>query len=100
MIYENIDQLKKGIEGALKVVGDDVKVLNEEILRSRLIDDLIYSAVFSPDKEIKNAATWLIRRAGVALGIVSASIQSLYEAMGRGGGRFHGSGHQSAGDNL
>jgi len=84
MIYENIDQLKKGIEGALKIEGDDVKVLNEEILRSRLIDDLIYSAVFSPDKEIKNAATWLIRRAGVALGIVSASIQSLYEAMGRG----------------
>ncbi|MEA1935763.1 MAG: class II fructose-bisphosphate aldolase [Thermodesulfobacteriota bacterium] len=84
MIYENIDQLKKGIEGVLKIDGDDVKVLDEEILRSGLIDDLVYSAVFSPDKEIKDAATWLIRRAGVALGVISASIQSLYEAMGRG----------------
>ncbi len=84
MIYDNVDQLKKEMEGVLKVEGNDVRVLDAEILRSRLIDDLIYSAVFNPDKETADAAKWLIRRAGVALGIVSASIQSLYEAMGRG----------------
>ena len=45
---------------------------------------MIYTAVFSPDQATQEAARWLIRRAGVACGIMSASIQPLYEAMGRG----------------
>jgi len=49
-----------------------------------LIDDLIYTAVFSPDKATAEAACWLIRRSAAALGIISSSIQFLYEAMGRG----------------
>jgi fructose/tagatose bisphosphate aldolase len=48
-----------------------------------LIDDLIYTAVFSPDPATSQAAGFLIRRGAAALGIISASIQSLYEAMGR-----------------
>jgi len=39
--------------------------------------------VFSPQQELREAACWLIRRAGAAIGILSASIQPLYEAMGR-----------------
>lgn len=84
MIYENIDQLKRGMDGVLEVAGNDVKALDEDKLQSRLIDDLIYSAVFSPQKEIAKAAAWLIMRTGAFLGIIPASIQSLYEAMGRG----------------
>ena len=45
-------------------------------LKVNLIDDLIYTAVFSPDQATQEAACWLIRRAAVALGIMSASIQS------------------------
>jgi hypothetical protein len=84
MIYEDIDQLKREVEGILEVAGNDVKILDEDSFRSSLIDDLIYSAVFSPQKEIAKAAAWLIMRAGASLGIIPASIQSLYEAMGRG----------------
>ncbi|MEQ8164411.1 MAG: class II fructose-bisphosphate aldolase, partial [Smithellaceae bacterium] len=40
--------------------------------------------VFSPDKATAEAACWLIRRSAAALGIISSSIQFLYEAMGRG----------------
>ena len=92
MTYENIDQLKREMEGVLKVEGNDVKVLDEDILRSKLIDGLIYSAVFHPSRGTREAAQytgtreaarWLIRRTGAALGIIPASIQSLYEAMGR-----------------
>jgi fructose/tagatose bisphosphate aldolase len=84
MIYENIDQLKSEAKGILEVVGNDVKVLDEDKLQGRLIDDLIYSAIFSPQKEIAKAAAWLIMRAAASLGTTPASIQSLYEAMGRG----------------
>lgn len=84
MIYQNKGQLKKGFASILELDGSDVHVLDEKKLRDELIDDLIYTAVFSPDKATADAACWLIRRSAAALGIFSASIQLLYEAMGRG----------------
>ncbi len=83
MIYENKDQLKKGCDAILACDGGDVRVLDPGRFRNKLIDDLIYTVVFSPDAATKEAAGWLIRRGAAALGILSASIQSLYEAMGR-----------------
>lgn len=81
-IYESIDSLKKALTGVIAIT-DDVSVLNENVLRESLIDDLIYTAVFSSHDDTRNAARWLIRRAGAVLGIHSSSIQPLYEAMGR-----------------
>jgi fructose/tagatose bisphosphate aldolase len=83
MIYESIAQLKEGLEGILKISDGDVKVLDGEKLRDSLIDDLIFTAVFSPQEETGKAARWLIRRSGAVLGVFSTSIQPLYEAMGR-----------------
>ena len=83
MIYENIDQLKKGCESILAIEGGDVRVLNESRFQEKLIDDLIYTVVFSPDPDIQEAAGFLIRRGAAELGIMQASIQSLYMAMGR-----------------
>ena len=84
MIYENKDQLKNGCADVIQVDGSDVRILDESKLKSVLIDDLIYTAVFRPDKATQEAACWLIHRTAAALGIMSASIQPLYEAMGRG----------------
>jgi len=81
--YESIDQLKKGLDGSLRISGNDVQVQDEKTLRSSLIDDLIFTAVFSPQEEVRKAARWLIRRTGASLGILSSSIMPLYEAMGR-----------------
>jgi len=83
MIYENKDQLKKGCESILAFDGGNVRVLDEGRFQSKLIDDLIYTVVFSPDPVTQEAAGFLIRRGAAAMGIVSASIQPLYEAMGR-----------------
>lgn len=83
MIYKDKGELQKEFAKIIQPEGNDVRILDEAELRSKLIDDLIYTAVFSPDKATQEAACWLIRRSGAALGIMSASIQSLYEAMGR-----------------
>jgi fructose/tagatose bisphosphate aldolase len=83
MICDNTDLLKKAMEGVLALEGRDVRILDEKRLRAERIDDLIRTAVFSSDEKIRSAARWLIRRAGAAAGIRSASIQGLYEAMGR-----------------
>jgi fructose/tagatose bisphosphate aldolase len=84
MIYEDKKQLQNECAKIVEPDGNDVRILDEAKLKSELIDDLIYTAVFSSDQATQEAARWLIRRAGVACGIMSASIQSLYEAMGRG----------------
>ena len=84
MIYEDKKQLQNECAEIVELDGNDVRILDEAKLKSELIDDLIYTAVFSSDQATQEAARWLIRRAGVACGIMSASIQSLYEAMGRG----------------
>jgi fructose/tagatose bisphosphate aldolase len=84
MIYEDKKQLLNECAEIVELDGNDVRILNEAKLKNELIDDLIYTAVFSSDQATQEAARWLIRRAGVACGIMSASIQPLYEAMGRG----------------
>jgi fructose/tagatose bisphosphate aldolase len=84
MIYEDKRQLLNECAKIVELDGNDVRILDETKLKSKLIDDLIYTAVFSPDQATQEAARWLIRRTGVACGIMSASIQPLYEAMGKG----------------
>ncbi|HQB93111.1 MAG TPA: class II fructose-bisphosphate aldolase [Smithellaceae bacterium] len=83
MIFENKEQLKEKCEKIIKLDGQDVAILDEAKLKSKLIDDLIYTKVFSADKATQEAACWLIRRAARELGIFSATIQPIYEAMGR-----------------
>ena len=62
MIYENKDQLKKGCKSILAFDGDDVRVLDEGKFQNKLMDDLMYTVVFSPDPGTKEAAGFLIRR--------------------------------------
>ncbi|MCK9197068.1 MAG: aldolase, partial [Syntrophales bacterium] len=83
MIYQQPADLKKGMEGILRIGGDNVEILDTGILQKTFIDNLIYTAVFSDQEDVRKAARWIIRRTGAAAGIHSASIQSLYEAMGR-----------------
>ncbi len=84
MIYENTDMLKKALNGVLTAGERDVRIVDEKRLRDALIDDLIQTAVFGPDAEARKAACWLIRRTAASAGVYVASIQGLYEAMGRG----------------
>jgi fructose/tagatose bisphosphate aldolase len=83
MIYRDKNELQRECAKIIEIDGNEVRILDEDKLKKEFIDDLIFTAVFSPDPAAREAARWLIRRAGAALGILSASIQSLYEAMGR-----------------
>lgn len=84
MNLKNSEQLKNDLKGILQIEGRDVRVLDEKKLSGEIIDELVQAAVFSPDDRTREMARWIIRRAGASLGILPASIQSLYEAMGRG----------------
>ncbi len=84
MICENTEMLKKAMDGILTAGEREIRILDEKQLRDSLIDDLILTAVFSPDEAVRAAARWVIRRTAAAAGISISSIQGLYEAMGRG----------------
>ncbi|OGW60051.1 MAG: aldolase [Nitrospirae bacterium RBG_16_64_22] len=62
----------------------NVKILNQSKLREHAIDRLVYGAVFETDPARRSAFRWGIRALARESGVVPASIQSLYEAMGRG----------------
>lgn len=83
IICEKVEDIAKAWEGILEVADGDVRVLNEKELRDFLVDTLIFTAVFSSDTASAEVARWVIRRAAAALGIISTSIQLLYEATGR-----------------
>lgn len=61
-----------------------VRILDRAKLRERAIDGLVTAAVFEADPARRSAVRWAIRALAQESGIVPASIQSLYEAMGRG----------------
>jgi fructose/tagatose bisphosphate aldolase len=50
---------------------------------SQTLDLLVWNAVFGETEDVRIAARWIIRRAGLELGVVPSSIQSLYECRGK-----------------
>src|SRR5690606_1058267 len=57
-------------------------ISNGDGLRTELIDQLVYSAVFGSD-DVKSAARWLIWETSQALGCPAASIHEYYMAGGQ-----------------
>lgn len=62
---------------------DGLIVTDVATLRDKIIDELVYTAVFAEDITLKNAARWSIRALALALDIIPSSIHELYMAIGR-----------------
>lgn len=83
-MYKNIEELKSACKGIIDFSSDRVKILNQQKLRDNLIDQLIYTAVFTQDAELKNFLYRLIRTAAIDGGVVPESIHGLYDAASKG----------------
>jgi fructose/tagatose bisphosphate aldolase len=84
MLYHTKEDLLNDLKGIIKIQKNGaVKIFDKDALRHKKIDTLVYNAVFNKEGFLKDACRWLIRTAGNNLGIVSSSIQSLYEAIGK-----------------
>lgn len=84
MRYKTITDFKNSLKGILDIKDGIANVTDASKFRGQLIDRLIFNAVFNEDKEIKGNCRWLIKSSAFNLGVRPASIQELYEAMGRG----------------
>ena len=85
MKYENIKELKDTLKGIVDF-GANIKteVVDIHRLREKVIDQLVYNAMFNKDSNIRDTSIWLIYEISNHLGIKPASIQHLYELMGKG----------------
>ncbi len=85
----SIGELLRSLEGSLHVDGEQLVVDDEARLREEGIRAAVWSATFSDDREVVDAARWIVWEASQQLGALSWSIQDLYMARGRGEvGRF------------
>ncbi|MBI5886623.1 MAG: class II fructose-bisphosphate aldolase [Deltaproteobacteria bacterium] len=84
MVFTSVGALHDSLKGIIKIDAGPVKVVDPGALRATGIDSLIYNAAFNADATVREEARRLIKAAAGALGVRSASIQGLYEAMGRG----------------
>src|SRR4030066_887401 len=86
MGYKNKQEVFESLSGIAEIGPGTVMVIDEAGVRDKLIDKLVFNAVFNNNAEIKGMVKGLIRTIAQELGERSASIQGLYEAMGRGEG--------------
>ena len=56
---------------------------NPQKFIAQTLDVLVWNSVFGENDEVRTTARWIIRRAGLELGVISSSIQGLYEARGK-----------------
>lgn len=84
MRYKDIFDYKNSLKGIAELKDGGVDIINASVFREGILDRLIFNAIFNENKEIKGNCRWLIKSAALSLGLRPASIQELYEAMGRG----------------
>lgn len=84
MLFNHKDEITLLLKNIATPDNGGLKIENADKLRGDVLDQLIQNAVLNPSPEIKGLSRFLIKSAALELGIVSSSIQGLYEARGRG----------------
>ena len=83
-VASSVPDLLGRLTGAVHLDAQRLVVDDAAALRGDAIRDLAWTAAFTQDAAVAEAAQWLVWEAALALGARSASIQDLYLARGRG----------------
>ncbi|HVQ22644.1 MAG TPA: class II fructose-bisphosphate aldolase, partial [Candidatus Saccharimonadia bacterium] len=83
-VAPTIGALLTTISPSVSVAGDALSIDDEAALRANGVRDLVWTATFTDDERIRDAARWIVAEAASQLGCGSASIHELYAARGRG----------------
>ena len=63
-MYATLVEFANLLRGVVKIEDQKLQILDESDLRFRLVDDLVYTAVFNKNDEIVRAARWVIQETG------------------------------------
>lgn len=79
-----ISELSSYLKNVVDTSENTFKILDEAKLQKEVIDELVYSATFTDEKELQTHLRTLIFNIALALNIFPSSIHDLYCAIGRG----------------
>lgn len=82
-VAASVGELVSFLDGICHVEGERLVIDDETTFRSSAIKDVVWSATFSEDEAVIEAARWIVWEASQALGCPSASIHDLYMARSR-----------------
>ena len=83
MLWKDKQDFKESVKDVLKISNGKVKVLDWSKLREKIIDELVWNAVFNSEDDLKLYFQNLLRELAQEFGIKFSSIYGLYSAMGR-----------------
>jgi len=81
-MFESLAHLQSACKNTLQITDEKIRVLNLPFLQQQLINQLVYTAQFSSDKQSRHQSRWIIKKTAQSLGIFSASIRNIYRAIG------------------
>jgi len=83
MLFTNDDELFKHLKGIVSLNNGGVVIEDNDRLKTQGIDTLVENSVLNASSQIRGLSRFIIKSSALEMGIVSSSIQGLYDARGR-----------------
>ena len=83
MLFANESELTQHLKGIIALNGESIEIENIDKLKNNAIDTLVENSVLNNSSQIRGLSRFIIKSAALQMGIVSSSIQGLYDARGR-----------------
>ena len=83
MLFKNNDEVFKHLKGIVSLNNGGVVIENIDRLKTQGIDTLVENSVLNASGQIRGLSRFIIKSSALEMGIVSSSIQGLYDARGR-----------------
>ena len=84
MLFNNQEEINQSLQGIVNWDNDDLIINDTDKLRTNILDQLVLNAAINSSPEVKGLCRYILKSVALELGIVTSSIQGLYEARGRG----------------
>ncbi|MEK9629069.1 MAG: class II fructose-bisphosphate aldolase [Nitrospinota bacterium] len=84
MLFNDQEEINQSLNGIASRDNGDLIINDADKLRGDILDKLVLNAAINPTPEVKGLSRFILKSAALELGIVTSSIQGLYEARGRG----------------
>ena len=83
MLFNNDDEVFKNLKGIVSLNNGGVVIEDIDRLKTQGIDTLVENSVLNASSQIRGLSRFIIKSSALEMGIVSSSIQGLYDARGR-----------------
>lgn len=83
MLFNNDDEVFNHLKGIVSLNNGGVVIENIDRLKTQGIDTLVENSVLNASSQIRGLSRFIIKSSALEMGIVSSSIQGLYDARGR-----------------